>query len=62
MLKVELNISEEDSKRVVKALERYISELGMEIADTDTMDYREELKSQRISIQRVLDQLKGKQS
>jgi uncharacterized protein YlxP (DUF503 family) len=32
----------------------------MEIADTDGMDFRESLKSKRISIQRVLNQLKVK--
>lgn len=58
MLKLELHLSEEDVKTVIDALERYVSELGMEIADTDTMDYRDKLKSQRISIHKVLDQLK----
>jgi len=62
MLKLELNLSEEDVKAVIDALERYVSELGMEIADTDTMDYREKLKSQRISIHKTLDQIKGKVS
>jgi len=59
MLKIELHLTEEDVKTVIDALERYVSELGMEIADTDTMDYRDKLKSQRISIHKVLDQLKG---
>jgi hypothetical protein len=62
MVKLELNLSEEDLKTVIDALERYVSELGMEIADTDTMDYRDKLKSQRISIHKVIDQLKGKES
>ena len=59
MKKLELNLSEEDIKILIDALERYVSELGMEIADTDTMDYRDKLKSQRISIYKALDQLKG---
>lgn len=59
MLKLELHLTEEDVKTVIDALERYVSELGMEIADTDTMDYRDKLKSQRISIHKVLDQLKA---
>ena len=62
MAKLEINLSEDDLKRVVDALERYLSELSMEIADTDSMDYREELKHQRISIQKVLEQLKRKET
>jgi hypothetical protein len=62
MFKIELNLSADDLQSLVDALERYISDLSMEIADTDTMDYRDKLKSQRISIYRVLDQLKKKES
>jgi hypothetical protein len=62
MFKIELNLSADDLQSLVDALERYISDLSMEIADTDTMDYRDKLKSQRISIYRVLDQLKEKES
>jgi hypothetical protein len=62
MVKLELNLSEEDIKTLIDALERYVSDLGMEIADTDTMDYREKLKSQRISIHKTLDQIKRKVS
>ncbi|MCU0333092.1 MAG: hypothetical protein MUE91_12445 [Ignavibacteriaceae bacterium] len=62
MLKIELNLSEDDLQRLVDVLERYVSDLSMEIADTDTMDYRDKLKSQRISIYKVIDQLKKKES
>ena len=60
MLKIELNLSADDLQSLVDALERYVSDLSMEIADTDTMDYRDRLKSQRISIYKVIDQLKKK--
>ena len=59
MVKLELNLSEEDVKTLIDALERYVSDSGMEIADTDTMDYREKLKSQRISIYKALNQIKS---
>lgn len=58
MLKIELNLTQEDLKSLIDALERYVSDLSMEIADTDTMDFRDQLKSQRISIEKALDQLK----
>jgi len=58
MKKLELNLSEEDLNTLIDALERYVSDLSMEIADTDTMDYREKLKSQRIALYKALDQIK----
>ena len=58
MMKIELNLSEEDLKKVIRALERYNSDLGMEIADTDSKDFRDDLKSERASIQKMIDQLK----
>jgi hypothetical protein len=62
MPKIELNLTSDDLKNVINALERYVSDLNMEIADTDTMDYRDKLKSQRISIEKTIDQLKEKES
>jgi|WetSurMetagenome_2_1015567.scaffolds.fasta_scaffold863737_2 hypothetical protein len=62
MHKIELNLTADDLKNVIEALERYVSDLSMEIADTDTMEYRDKLKSQRISIDKVIDQLKVKAS
>ncbi len=62
MLKIEINLSEEDLKNVTRVLERYISDLSMEIADTDSMDFRDDLKSERTSLQKVLNQLAAKQS
>jgi hypothetical protein len=58
MKKLELNLSEEDLNTLIDALERYVSDMGMEIADTDSMDYREKLKSQRIALHKALDQIK----
>ena len=60
MIKIELNLSDEDLKILLNALERYVSDLSVEIAHTDTKDFREGLKSERTSIQNVLDQIKAK--
>lgn len=59
MPKLEINLSEEDLKNLIKALKTYLSDLGMEIADTDGMDFWESLKSERTSIQNMLNQLKS---
>ncbi|MGA1842163.1 MAG: hypothetical protein ACMUIU_16200 [bacterium] len=39
-----LNFSEEELKMFKEILESYLSDLRMEIADTDRMDFRESLK------------------
>lgn len=57
---MEINKSEEDLNNLNKALETYISDLGMEIADTDGMDFWESLKSTRTSIHKILNQSKVK--
>ncbi len=56
-MKIELNLSEEELETVKTALERYVSDLSVEIADTDSMEFRENLKSERHSLQKVIDQL-----
>jgi hypothetical protein len=59
-MKIEINVSEEDLKKIIRALERYNSDLSSEIADTDSKDFRDDLKNERVSIQKMIDQLKAK--
>lgn len=54
MSNIEINLSEEDAEIIIEILDNYLSDLSMEITDTDSMDFREKLKSRRTSIQRVL--------
>ena len=49
MQNLELNISEKDAEIIIEVLDSYLSDLGMEITDTDSMEYREKLKSKRNS-------------
>ena len=51
---VELNIVEADAEILTDVLESYISDLSMEIRATDRFEFRETLKSKRISLQRIL--------
>ncbi len=60
MQKVELDLSDSDLVRLLNALQKYISDLSMEIADTDSYDFREDLKAERISLQKVVNQIKTK--
>lgn len=55
VLKLELASDEIEVLRYV--LESYLSDLRMEIADTDRMDFREGLKHRKRVIQKVLEAL-----
>ncbi len=54
MSQTQLNLSDSELLVLKKVLDNYLSELRMEIADTDQMDYREELKQEEIVIKKLL--------
>ncbi len=54
MSQTQLNLSDSELLVLRKVLDNYLSELRMEIADTDQMDYREELKQEEIIIKKLL--------
>ena len=54
---ITLNLSEEQATSLRVALDRFISDLSMEIADTDTKDYRDFLKARRDHLRELADQL-----
>ncbi len=58
MIHLEINIAKKELDVVLETLENSISDLKMEIADTDQMDFREGLKNKRIIIQKVIDALR----
>lgn len=55
MLVINLNQEEQEILRMV--LESYLSDLRMEISDTDSWDFREHLKERKAVIIKVLDSL-----
>ncbi len=54
-----LEITQEDSRLLQDVLENYLSDLRMEIADTDSLDYRLMLKERRDRIGRILEILRA---
>lgn len=54
----QLSLTEEDGATLRKALESYLSDLRMEIADTDAQDFRDALKREEAILTRLLDQLR----
>jgi hypothetical protein len=58
MSEINITLTENEKEVLAEALESYLSELGMEITDTDQMDYREKLKARRTVIQKILKDLR----
>ncbi len=53
----QITLSEEEAGSLRSVLEEYLSDLRMEIADTERMELRESLKRQEAFLTRVLAQL-----
>ncbi len=56
MVRVELTA--EEAEKVSQILENYLSDLRMEIVDTDSQAFRDDLKKTKELVMRVIDQLR----
>lgn len=54
----QLELTEQEVEVLTEIVESYLSDLSMEIADTDRLEYREGLKDSRALIASVLSKLK----
>jgi hypothetical protein len=54
---IHLKLDDDQAVALRDALGRYLSDLSMEIADTDAKDYREHLKQRRDNLRALLEQL-----
>lgn len=59
MIHIELN--DEDAGVLTAVLESYLSDLRMEIADTDRLAFREMLKDRKAALHRILKSLRDRQ-
>jgi len=55
---VQLTLTDQDAATLKRALETYLSDLRMEVADTDAHDFRAGLKQEESVITRLIDQLR----
>jgi hypothetical protein len=55
MVHLQLEPTEAEVLRMV--LESYLSDLRMEIADTDSMDFREKLKARKMVLRKVVSMI-----
>ena len=53
----QLTLTDQEAATLRRVLEQYVSDLRMEIADTDAMDFREQLKREEAFLKTVIEQL-----
>lgn len=56
---IEIDLNDEERATVVTALDEFISDLRMEIAGTDSMDYRENLKTRKNALIKLAESLRS---
>ena len=54
---IQLDINPQEQEILKEALESYLSDLRMEIADTDKQDYRDKLKHRKDVLNKVVEAL-----
>jgi hypothetical protein len=59
IIMVELTLSLDEAKTLKDALTTYLSELRMEIADTEQQEFRESLKTEEEILKKILESLSG---
>ncbi len=58
----QIYLSPEEASLLKEILTSYLSDLRMEIADTDAMDFREKLKKEELFIKELLGRLGSKEA
>jgi len=58
MKMTQLNLSDNEVSTLREVLRSYLSDLRMEIADTDQMAFREKLKQEEVILKKILEVLK----
>lgn len=51
---VHINLDPAEAEVLKMVLESYLSDLRMEIADTDSQDFREKLKARKMTLRKVV--------
>jgi hypothetical protein len=52
-------LTREEATILKEALSSYVSDLRMEIADTDSWDFRQRLKHEEVVLKKLMEQLDG---
>ena len=59
---IHLDLTADEASILKAALESYLGDLRMEIAGTDSMDFRESLKKTKAILRRIADQLASEEA
>jgi hypothetical protein len=59
---VQLTLTAEETAMLGEMLASYLSDVRMEIADTDAMDFREHLKQREVFLKKLLQELPGERA
>ena len=54
---MQLTLTSEEASVLHEVLDNYVSDLRMEISNTDSMDFRERLKDKKVFLERLIAQL-----
>lgn len=54
---IQLDLNPDERQTLIDAIRSQVGDLGMEIADTDRQDYRNNLKKKRETLQKILKAL-----
>jgi hypothetical protein len=54
---IQLNLSNEEASTLNDVLTNYLSDLRMEIADTEQQEFRESLKQEEVLLKKILESL-----
>lgn len=54
---IELKITEDERDILVEILEAFVSDIRMEIADTDNSTFKDKLKARKLSVKKILQQM-----
>ncbi len=55
---IQLDLNDQEREVLIEVLESYLSDLRMEIADTDRMDFRDMLKARKQVLLKVVEMLR----
>lgn len=55
---VNIQLSEEEASLLIRSLEWSLSEIRMEIADTDSCDFRDGVKQEKRALEHAIEQMK----
>jgi hypothetical protein len=56
---IRFDLDDAEAEELQSLLEEYLGDLRMEVADTDSMDYREMLKGREVIIKNMIAKLKA---